>query len=190
MAVRVLEDLGTDLSYDYLKNRFKLESLVEADNGVAALALGQQNYGVTLRELTAAYTAFANGGVRCEARSYILVQSRNGETLLSREIYGERVISEGNAAIMTKLLQSVTAASASIDLDLYVETAGKTGTTQDTCDRWFVGYTPYYVAGVWYGHEYPSSLPDSAKSICSGVFNSVMKDIHGDIIASGDLCEG
>jgi len=187
VAVNVLTDLGTDRSYDYLKNKFGLESLVEADNGIASLALGQQNYGVTLRELTAAYTAFPNEGRRLEARSYILVQSREGKTLLSREIEGEQVISTETAAIMTKLLGSVTAAHATIDLDRYISTAGKTGTTQDTCDRWFVGYTPYYLAGVWYGHEYPTTLPESAKSICSTVWNDVMTEIHGEIIESGNI---
>ncbi len=186
VAVDVLTDLGTDLSFDYLKNKFGLESLIGSDNGIASLALGQQNYGVTLRELTAAYTAFPNEGRRLEARSYILVQSREGKALLSREIEGEQVISEGNAAIMTKLLESVTAIHGTIDLDQYVQTAGKTGTTQDTCDRWFVGYTPYYLAGVWYGHEYPTTLPESAKSICSTVWNEVMSEVHGDIIESGN----
>ncbi len=186
VAVRVLADLGEQVSYDYLKNKFNIENLIEADKGVAALALGQQNYGITLRELTAAYTAFANEGVCNESRSYILVQSRDGKVVLSREIKGEQVISEGNAAIMTKLLGRVTSTHATITLDDLLETAGKTGTTQHTCDRWFVGYTPYYLAGVWYGHEYPSTLPESAKSICSTVWNDVMTDIHEEIIKSGN----
>ena len=181
-AVRVLTELGVEKSFDYLKNGFDLESLIEADKGTAALALGQQNYGVSLRELTAAYTAFPNGGMRVESRSYVLVQTNRGDVLLSNEIEGERVISEGNAAVMTKLLSSVTTTHSTITLDELIDTAGKTGTTQDTCDRWFVGYTPYYVAGVWYGHEYPSTLPESTKSICSSVWNEVMTDIHGEII--------
>ncbi len=187
VAVDVLYDLGAEKSYDYLKNKFGLDSLIDDDNGTAALALGQQNYGVTLRELTTAYTAFANGGKRLEAKSYILVQTREGKTLLSREIEGEQVISSENAAIMTRLLQSVTAIHPTIDLDEYLMTAGKTGTTQDTCDRWFVGYTPYYLAGVWYGHEYPTTLPESAKSICSTVWNDVMTEIHEDIMEAGDI---
>ncbi len=184
-AVRVLTELGVERSFDYLKNGFNIESLIEADKGSAALALGQQNYGVSLRELTAAYTAFPNGGVRVEARSYVLVQTNKGDVLLSNENVGERVISEGNAAVMTKLLSSVTTSHSTITLDELIDTAGKTGTTQDTCDRWFIGYTPYYVAGVWYGHEYPSTLPDSTKTVCSSTWNDVMTDIHEDIL-NGD----
>ena len=178
VSVRVLYELGLDTSYGYLKNGFNIESLVEADQGVASLALGQQNYGVTLREITAAYSAFANGGICTEPRSYLLVQTRDGEVLLDKSIEGERVISEGNAAIMTKLLENVTSTHSTITLDSKMATAGKTGTTQNTCDRWFVGYTPYCVAGVWYGHDYPETLPDSAKSICTTVWNAVMTDIH------------
>ena len=189
VAVKVLSDLGTDTSYSYLKNKFNIGSLVANDNGVAALALGQQNYGVTLREITAAYTAFSNGGVCNESRSYILVQARDGSVLLSKEISGSQVISRENAAIMTKLLESVTEIHPTVTLDKYLQTAGKTGTTQDTCDRWFIGYTPYYLAGVWYGHEYPSTLPESAKSICSTVWNDVMTDIHSDFISSGNIKE-
>ena len=187
VAVKVLTDLGEDISYDYIKNKFKLESIIEADRGVASLALGQQNYGVTLRELTTAYSAFPNGGIRNEARSYILVQTADGNTLLSKTASGERVIREESAAIMTKLLSCVTASHSNITLDKEIPCAGKTGTTQNTCDRWFIGYTPYYLGGVWYGHEYPSTLPNSAKSICSEIWNDIMSTIHEKYIDDGNI---
>ena len=185
VPIKVLEELGTEVSYDYVKNKFGLSDLIDADNGIASLALGQQNYGVTLRDLTAAYTAFSNAGVRSSTRSYILVQTKDGETLLSSEQRGKRVLSAETAAITTKLLSCVTESHATVTLDDHIETAGKTGTTQDTCDRWFIGYTPYYLAGVWYGHEYPETLPNSTKSICSTAWNDVMTKIHAEIIKSG-----
>lgn len=190
-AVRVLYDLGTDTSYEYLYNKLDMKNLVAKDNGIASLALGQQNYGITLRELTAAYSIFANNGVFNSPRSYYMVMTSSGEVLLNNnKNYSERVISEGNAAVMTKMLENVVdygSVSYTISLRNSVDIAGKTGTTQDTCDRWFVGYTPYYICGVWYGHEYPSTLPDSTKYICSTTWNAVMTSLHESVIESGDV---
>ncbi len=190
VPIRVLDELGVDTSFDYLYNRFGLESLVESDCDIAPLALGQQTYGVTLRELTAAYTALANGGVAQRARSYLTVMTQDGDVLLDNTTVSERVISEGNAAVMTKLLQNVVSHGSSaltVSLRETVEVAAKTGTTQNSCDRWFVGYTPYYVCGVWYGHEYPTTLPSSTLRICSTVWNAVMTEVHSDIVASGSV---
>lgn len=181
VSVKTLYDLGTEKSYEYLTEKFHIESLVDADRGVAALALGQQNYGVTLREVTAAYTVFANGGEYSAPRSYLAVMTARGDVLLDNNRSGEQVISSGNAAVMTKLLQKVVTdgnISDVITLQNYVECAGKTGTTQNTCDRWFVGYTPYCICGVWYGHEYPSALPESTKNVSTGIWNDVMTAIY------------
>ena len=181
VSVKVLYDLGTEKSYEYLTEKFHIESLVEADKGIAALALGQQNYGVTLREVTGAYTVFVNEGVYSSPRSYYAVMTESGDVLLDNSRMGEQVISSGNAAVMTKLLTKVVtdgSISGVITLQNHVECAGKTGTTQNTCDRWFVGYTPYCICGVWYGHEYPSTLPESAKNVSTGVWNDVMTAIY------------
>ncbi len=189
VSVDVLYDLGIEKSYDYLKNKFHIESLMETDKVPAALALGQETYGVTLLEMTAAYSVFANGGIYTEPRSYVMVMTRGGDVLLDNTSKSERVISEGNAAVMTKLLETVidNGSASSVTLNKYMDVAGKTGTTQDTCDRWFIGYTPYYVCGVWYGHEYPSTLPQSTKTICSSTFNTIMTDIHSKILESGEI---
>ena len=185
VSVRVLSELGIDNSYDFLKNKLHLASLDEKDKGIAALALGQQNYGLTLREVSAAYSIFSNGGVYNAPRSYILAMTNSGDVLLSNEKNSSRVISEENAAIMTKMLENVVdngSTSYTVTLREKIDVAGKTGTTQNTCDRWFVGYTPYYICGVWYGHEYPESLPSSTNSICSSTWNTVMTALHEEYI--------
>jgi penicillin-binding protein 1A len=78
---------------------------------------------------------------------------------------------------MTKLLQGVVhdGTSSSITLDRLVECAGKTGTTQNDYDRWFVGYTPELICGVWCGYEYPQPLEGS--NLCTGIWNRVMHQI-------------
>ena len=177
VALRVLNDVGLDASYRFAKEKFHL-GLAEGevnDRGQAALGLGQLNYGVTLRELTDAYTVFVDGGVYHPYRSYYRVLDADGNILLNNPDSGETVLSEENAAIMTKLLQGVVreGTSSSVTLGRICECAGKTGTTQNDHDRWFVGYTPDLICGVWCGYEYPEPLV--GRNICTSVWNTVMQ---------------
>ncbi len=178
VAVRVLQDMGAENAFRFAKDKFHLDSLLEgeemSDTNPAALALGQMHYGVTLREITAAYTVFADGGVYHPYRSYYRVIDANGKVLLSREDGAEQVMSEENAAIMTKLLQGVIqhGTSTSVTLGKICECAGKTGTTSDNNDRWFIGYTPELICGVWCGFEYPE--PVRGSNPCLAVWNTVM----------------
>lgn len=187
VAVRVLKDVGADNAFRYAKEKFHLESMLDGeqlnDRNLAALALGQMNYGITLRELTTAYTVFADGGVYHPYRSYYRVTDADGKLLLSCPDRGESVMSEGNAAVMTKLLQGVilNGTSSSVTLHRICECAGKTGTTQDDRDRWFVGYTPDTICGVWCGFEYPE--PINGSNPCIAVWNTVMHrlvELRGD----------
>ncbi len=181
VAVKILEQVGLRQSFEMAKEKFHLENLIDrrgvTDCDVAALALGQLNYGVTLRELTAAYSVFLDAGLYHGWRSYYRVVDSDGEVLLAASDVSEVVMSEGNAAVMTKLLQGVVreGTSSSITLDRIVECAGKTGTTQNDFDRWFVGYTPELICGVWCGYEYPQSL--EGRNLCTGIWNRVMRQI-------------
>ncbi|MBE6576397.1 MAG: transglycosylase [Ruminococcaceae bacterium] len=201
IAVRVLQTLGLDASFDFIKNTLKMDSVIElrelesgvrlTDKDVAALALGQFNYGVTVREITAAYTIFANKGVFNEARSYVKVLNSEGEVILSNDSAGTVVLSEENAAIMTQMLSNVVnnGTATSITLRKKVDVAGKTGTTTNDFDRWFIGYTPYYIGGVWYGYEYPKSLTQPLRGYTSppnAIWDMVMTRLHEDIFAEAD----
>ncbi len=195
VTVKVLADLGLQNSFYFVKEKLDLNSLIEkgtladgsyiTDMDYAALALGQFNYGVTLREITAAYSIFPNGGIYNKARSYYKVTDSYGNTVLENSYYGERAISEANACIMTEMLKNVVSngTATSVSLKKYIDCAGKTGTTQNNCDRWFIGYTPYYIGGVWYGYEYPKELPSSSKSVCVSVWDDIMTILHEKQIA-------
>ena len=178
VAVKILEEIGLRDSFLTANKRFHLESMIDTkgvtDCDVAALALGQLNYGITLRELTAAYSVFADAGIYHGWRSYYRVLDENGEILLSSPQTAEVVMEAGNAAIMTKLLERVIrdGTSSSITLGKYSECAGKTGTTQNDHDRWFIGYTPELICGVWCGYEYPQPL--TGANLCTGIWNQVM----------------
>ncbi len=181
VAVRVLKDLGLARSYRYVTERFKLSGLVDtaeqSDRNYAALALGQLHYGVTLRDLCASYTPFADGGVRHEVRSYYRVLGPDGKVLLSNADGGEVVLTRETSAIMTKLMEKVVEEGTGgvITLADRVACAGKTGTSNNDCDRWFVGYTSDMICGVWCGYEYPEPL--NGKNPSTAAWNAVMERI-------------
>lgn len=188
VTVRVLEDLGVENSFRFLSDSLHMESLIEGEYGadgtyltdmdLAALALGQMNYGITVKEITAAYSIFANEGVYNYARSYYKVTDSTGSILLENKYRGEAVIREETATLMTKMLENVieNGTANQINLQELVDCAGKTGTTQNNYDRWFIGYTPYYIGGVWYGYEYPRAL--SGGNMCIDIWEDIMKEIH------------
>ena len=189
VSLKVLDLLGLEKSFRFCHDTLKLENLIESrtlesgrtltDKGYAALALGQLNYGLTVREMTAAYSIFANYGVYNEPHSYLKVEDSAGNVILQNNYKGTVALSEATASIMTKLLQNVVAHSGYIKLDSQIELAAKTGSAGDNYDRWFIGYSPYYICGVWYGYEYPKAIPgDNPSGI---VWNTMMTEIHQPI---------
>ncbi len=181
VAVKTLQMLGNGNSFDFLKQKLRMDSLIEgADIGDAALALGQMTNGVTLRELVAAYSIF-DSGVMSKPRSYFKVTDKNGVVVLDNTPQREQVISEESAAIMTKLMQSVVengTAKKRISLTEKCESAGKSGTTQNSCDRYYIGYTPSLLAGVWFGYEYPKPLYEFGGNFSITVWDEVMNIIY------------
>ncbi len=180
VAVRLLDTVGMDTAMTYLRDRFGMTGILpDADRTVASLALGQESRGVTLRELTVAYTAFPGGVVR-PAVSYHRVLDREGKVLLENPAgQGNRAISPETAAVMTRMLQTVTShgtAASYITLDetLGVPTAGKTGTTQNNCDRRFVGMTPRLLGGVWMGYDYPAELRGIRGNPCVSIWDDLL----------------
>ena len=196
IPLKILDDLGISHSFYFLKDYLHLDSLIEqgrdtngafiTDMDYAALALGQLNYGVSVREITAAYSIFADGGMYHAPRSYSLVKNSKGEVLLKKEVSSERVISDENSAIMTKLLTDVVWGGTADGLSVKnrVAIAAKTGTTQDNKDRWCIGYTPSLVCGVWYGYEYPREIPRAEKDHFLNAFDTVLNRIYTSDVRS------
>lgn len=198
VAVRVLREVGSENAFRFLHDTLGMTNLIDTrtlsdgrtvtDCGEAALALGQMNYGVTLRELTAGYTALANGGVYMQPRSYFRVLAPDGRVLLSRPVTGNYALSEQNAAIMTELLRTVVTQGTGKGAALLggkVAVAGKTGTSSADCDRYFIGYTPEYLAGVWYGFDQPKPLSDIKGNAAVRIWHDVMTDIVRPSVRSG-----
>jgi penicillin-binding protein 1A len=153
-AVQMLASVGIPKAVGYAE---KLN--VGKPPSVPSLALGASD--VTLASLTAAYGAFADGGI---VRTPVLVrrvEDRDGVVLYSEEGKSHRAVSEATAYLMASMLSDVvnsgTGYRARQD-GFTLPAAGKTGTTNDYNDAWFVGFTPHLVAGVWVGFDQPQTI--------------------------------
>lgn len=189
IAVRALElvneDInGYDISYEYATEKFGLTTLIDGkDNNSAPLAMGAQTYGVTVREMAAAFATFPNGGVYREARSYTKVFDSNGNEVLyneqdSRKILGEKATNYMNYCLV-RAMQVGTGIEANLQNAYGITTAGKTGTTESNYDRWICGYTGYYTAAVWAGFDYPDTISTiSGQSPANQLFKKVMGPLH------------
>lgn len=167
---RSLERLGLDNSFDFLTNKLHLTTLIESqtmsngltftDKAYAPLAMGEFTWGVVVKEMVAAYQIFANEGIFNDERIVLKILDNDGNVIIDNEKKSEVVISAQTATITTKLLQDVVATGTAykITLKKNVDCAGKTGTSESNNDKWFIGYTPYYVCGVWFGYSMPRSL--------------------------------
>ena len=183
VPVKVLHMLGNEAAFDFLHDSLMIRSLDrKKDVGDASLALGQHSVGITLRELVSAYTLFIDGIMK-KTRTYYKVTDNNGRVILDNSPVENRVISEESAAIMTKLLQNVVkegTASYLISSEEFTEVAGKTGTTQYAFDKYFVGYTPTLLAGVWQGFDMPKSLDFIGFNYSALVWDQIMAQIYSD----------
>jgi penicillin-binding protein 1A len=153
-AVHLLQLVGLGPTID-LANRFGLDSMP----AVPSLALGTGE--VSLMNLTSAYTAFANDGVLQPPVFITRIEDPEGRVIYRGESVGRRVLSESTAYLMASMLADVvdhgtgyTARQSGFGLPA----GGKTGTTGDYADAWFVGFTPHLAAGVWVGFDRPQEI--------------------------------
>jgi penicillin-binding protein 1A len=144
--------------------------------------MGEFSYGVTVKEVTSAYQIFVNGGVFNEERIVLQILDSKGNVVIDNTRKSEVVMSAENAAIMTKILEEVvdsgTAATELKQIRKKIDCAGKTGTTSSKKDQWFVGYTPYYVCGIWFGYSMPRSLDNSKfTGVAKTMWSKIMTEL-------------
>lgn len=188
-AVRILQNLGLDRSFSFLQKNYRISSLVESrksdsgkiftDKGYAAIGLGGLTDGVSVLEIAAAYVPFVAEGYYYEPAFYTKVLDSNGEILLERNPSPQPAISESTAVTMTQMLRGVVTSGTGTSARLNkMPSAGKTGTTSNNNDRWFVGYSPYYVGAVWYGYDIPKSLRGISGNPSAKVWKGIMDLVH------------
>jgi penicillin-binding protein 1A len=179
VAIQVVEALGLSNSYKFATENLGLTSLVAQDlEGSGALGLGGLTQGANTMEMAAAFAAFANEGVYNAPRMYVKVTDSEGNTVLENETKSNVAMKETTAYFMNDLLQSVVSSGTGSSAKFSGMTiAGKTGTTSDLKDRYFVGYTPYYAAAVWCGYPNPERISYSGNPAIT-MWKKVMQQVH------------
>lgn len=190
IAVRVAEDVGIDTSYYYLTQKLGLTTVLGdadesglSDKSLAPLALGQLTNGAKVREMTSAYCAIANEGVYTQSKTFYMIYDSDQEVYLDNSSpKSSTAFGEDTANTLTQLLYNAvengTGTAAKLASGMAV--AGKTGTTGDNKDRWFCGYTPYYVAAVWTGYDTPAEISTSGNPAAK-IWNRVMALVHENL---------
>ena len=149
---------------DSLVDRYVSNGVVFSDVDLFPMALGGLTNGVSPLEMAGAYQIFANGGYFTKPYSYTQVLDATGDLILEKDTTPRRVISEETSTIINKLMQRVTGGpygtgtTARFQQVQGIPVAGKTGTTDDDRDQWFMGVTPYYVTAVWLGFDTPERI--------------------------------
>lgn len=169
-AAQMVKLLTPFKSYEFLTKKLEMNSLDGNDSkSLSALATGGTHYGVTPREITAAFQIYGNGGKYNRPYTYFYVTDRNDKVILdNRENIPTQAIASSTATIMNRLLRNVvigpegTGRSANIPGWNII---GKTGTTTDDYDSWFIGMSPYAVAGIWTGYDNPKRIRETASAI-------------------------
>ena len=195
VAVRTLmETVTPQLGVEYAEN-LGITSLTKDDLG-AALSLGGITKGVSNMELTAAYAAIANGGVYTTPRFFTKILDHDGKVLIDNEPETKQVLKDSTAFLLTDAMSEsmkanrkfarsgVSINSTSTRAALTgMSAAGKSGTTTSNNDVWFVGFTPYYTAGVWGGCDNNQKLKhggvdNGGTSFHKDIWRNIMNRVH------------
>ena len=178
VVAQIVDKLGPETSYNYLINKLGVTSLVPDDCAYAPMALGQLTNGITVREMAAAYCSFVNDGVFTSSRTYSLVTDKDGNTVIDNYPSTIQAWSPNTAHIMTYMMENVVNHGTGTEANFRgMAVAGKTGTSGEYNDRWFVGCTPYYVAAVWTGYDIPGRV-NTGSNPAAALFKKVMQPVH------------
>ena len=202
IAIRCLmETVTPEVGVKFAK-KLGITSLDDKEDANPAVALGGLTYGVTNYELTSAFASIANGGMYAKPIFYTRVLDRDGKEILNNKNNKFiKVMSKENAYLLTDAMANSMAGSkafSSPTMNIYptstrahfkgMSLAGKSGTTTNNNDVWFVGYSPYYTAGVWGGCDENQSLSDTRNKINNGgtnfhknIWRKIMSKVHANL---------
>jgi penicillin-binding protein 1A len=177
ITVKILQTIGAQTAIDYAR---KLGITADLEPNLS-LALG--SYSMTLKELTTAYSAFANGGSLVTPIFIERIEDRNGLVLEENQPSIHQAIPEDTAYIMTDILKGVVnEGTGQRARELGRPVAGKTGTTNDLKDAWFIGFSPDLLAGVWVGYDDNRSMSrgESGSRAANPIWNYFMSEALKD----------
>ena len=191
-AVKLIEKIGVNTAIEYL-DTMGIKSLVTRDENKRyndeqlSLALGGMTQGVTNLEITAAYGTIANNGVYSSPIAFTKVVDNEGNVLIENDPIRNRVVDPQVSYMMTDILRSTVedglGRRAIFDNanNKKIPAAGKTGTTQNQGDAWFVGYSPYYTAGVWIGNDINEIKMGEGSAVAAHLWKYIMKAAHENL---------
>ncbi len=181
VAAQIVDILpqGPQTSYDYLVNHLGFTSLVpEHDIAYAPMSLGQFYNGCTVREMAQAYCSIVNDGIFTYSRTYTMLTDSEGSIVIDNTPRTIQAFEPNTAYTLTYLLQNAVEHGTGTEAALWsVPVAGKTGSSGQYMDRWFVGCTPYYVAAVWTGYDQQEAIQVSGNPAAQ-LWKKVMSPLH------------
>lgn len=186
VTAQVLDMLSLQSSFDFLTQKVGITNLnPDVDMTYSGLSTGGGYNGITVRNMTAAFQIFGNDGTYTKPYTYYYVEDSLGNVLLdNRNQDGSYAISPGNASIMRHLLYGPVEGSQGTATAARIggwKVFGKTGTTDDDKNSWFIGGSPYALAGIWTGYETPTRIRDTSaairiwRSVMAGYLNNMDK---------------
>lgn len=165
-----------------LMHKMGIRSFIDA---VPSMCLGPSD--ITLYEMTGAYSTFVNGGVHVRPSFVTRIEDKQGNVLMTAPVVSNEAINEYSASTIISILQKVVSNGTGVRLrwlyNIKGELGGKTGTTNDGSDGWFIGVTPKLVAGAWVGGENPSIHPEKSAEgsrLALPIFGLFMQKVHAD----------
>ncbi len=185
-AIKTVDELKIENSFNFLEKKLHITTLKPEDKNLSSLSLGGLTKGVSPEQMAAAYSIFVNKGKYAAPYSYSKVVDSTGKVLLENSPQYTQAISEQHAYIMTRMLREVVYGSSGTGTAARLSkmpTYGKTGTTNDNYDKWFVGFTPYYVGAVWYGFDTPKNISAAGVKYnpSARIWKNVMEKIHSGL---------
>lgn len=178
IAWKLFEELTPKVGLSYLLDMNF--NKIDKNDYYPAAALGGLTNGVSPVEMTAGYAALENDGVYREPTCIVKILDSDGNTIIDDKVAKKRIYDENAARMMTDVLTGVitNGTGKGLGLDNMVS-AGKTGTTNDKKDGWFMGYTPYYTTGVWVGYDMPKAMEElSGATFPGSIWHQYMNVIH------------
>lgn len=178
VAWKLFEEITPQTGLSYLLNMNFTK--IGASDYVPAASLGGFTIGVSPLEMASAFSALENNGIYREPSCIIKIMDAAGNEIVGDAIQTTRIYQENAAKLMTETLMGVIKDGTGKGLGLTnTVSAGKTGTTNEKKDGWFIGYTPYYTTSVWVGFDMPKPLEDLAGASYPGsIWHNYMEQIH------------
>lgn len=171
VSVRLVNELGIEQVFSFIERMGLplVASGVRNDQGLAPLALGGLTKGVNLLDLARSYTPLANQGIKSMPMAVLRVEDSAGRILRRGRINQEQVIQPLTALMVTDMMKGVITRGTGRRADPGRPAAGKTGTSNENTDAWFVGYTPELLAVLWIGNDDRSPLHVDGQVVGSGI---------------------